>query len=130
MELKKTIDGKYIVDGIEGYFKSFSTGRMFEHVFYCVPAPEIGLKTRDFIGSVSQGVYGEKNIKAHRNPDFQKEIKEIIEKHVEKLIGKNPAAVALGSIKSEAKANAARANAAKPRPNAQGKSKPRKPKTE
>ena len=43
---------------------------------------------------------------------------------------KNPAAVALGSIKSEAKTAANRENAKRPRPNAQGKKKPRKPKPE
>ena len=43
---------------------------------------------------------------------------------------KNPAAVALGSITSEAKTAANRENAKRPRPNAQGKKKPRKSKTE
>lgn len=40
------------------------------------------------------------------------------------------AAAALGSLTSEAKKAAARENAKRPRPNAQGKLKPRKPKTE
>lgn len=43
---------------------------------------------------------------------------------------KNAAAAALGSVRSDAKTAAARENAKQPRPNAQGKSKPRKPKTE
>lgn len=45
-------------------------------------------------------------------------------------LGKNSAAVALGSRTSDKKAAAARENAKRPRPNAQGKPKPRKPKTE
>jgi len=113
MELTKSIDGKYTVNGIDGYFKTFNMGRTFEHVFYCIQSDGIGLKTREFIGSVSSGVYGEGNIKPRRNDRFQEQVEEIIVKYSTKLIGKNPAAVALGSVKSEKKAASSAANGAK-----------------
>lgn len=51
-------------------------------------------------------------------------------KHLQQVVAKSMAGSALGSIKSEAKTAANRLNAAKPRPGAQGKPKPRKPKTD
>jgi len=51
-------------------------------------------------------------------------------KNLQQVIAKSIAGAALGSIKSEAKTAANRLNAAKPRPGAQGKPKPRKPKTD
>jgi len=51
-------------------------------------------------------------------------------KHLHVLRGAKAAASAAGSVRSEAKTLANRENAKKPRPNAQGKKKPRKPKTE
>lgn len=51
-------------------------------------------------------------------------------KHLQQVVAKSIAGAALGSRTSEKKAAAARSNASKPRPGAQGKPKPRKPKTE
>lgn len=51
-------------------------------------------------------------------------------KHLQGIVAKSLAASAAGSVRSEAKTLAARQNAKKPRPNAQGKPKPRKPKSE
>jgi len=49
-------------------------------------------------------------------------------KHLQVTVAKRLAAVAAGSVRSAAKAAAARENAKRPRPNAQGKKKPRAPK--
>lgn len=51
-------------------------------------------------------------------------------KHLQHVVAKSMAGAALGSIKSPAKTLANRQNAKQPRPNALGKKKPRKPKTE
>lgn len=51
-------------------------------------------------------------------------------KHLQGIVAKHLAASAAGSVRSAAKTDANRKNAKRPRPNAQGKPKPRKPKTE
>jgi len=51
-------------------------------------------------------------------------------KHLQGVVAKHLAASAAGSVRSAAKTAANRENAKRPRPNAQGKPKPRKPKTE
>ena len=51
-------------------------------------------------------------------------------KHLQSVVAKSIAASAAGSVRSLAKTLANRENAKQPRPNAQGKKKPRKPKTE
>jgi hypothetical protein len=112
MKLIRDISGKYTIDGIDGYFKTFNMGRMFEHIFHCIPDSDIGLKTRDFIGSVCRSVYGEGNIKPCRNVHFQEQIEVKILEYAAKLTGKNPAAVALGSVKSEKKSKSSAANGA------------------
>lgn len=51
-------------------------------------------------------------------------------KHCQQAVIRSESAATLGSYTSPAKTAAARQNAKQPRPNAQGKPKPRKPKTE
>lgn len=51
-------------------------------------------------------------------------------KHLQGIVAKHLSASAAGSVRSAAKTAANRENAKRPRPNAQGKPKPRKPKTE
>lgn len=51
-------------------------------------------------------------------------------KNLQAVVAKSIAASAAGSVRSAAKTAAARENAKRPRPNAQGKPKPRKPKSE
>jgi hypothetical protein len=101
--------------GLRRHYNGDKYGTAEEHSLWMVPVGESGDEQQRFRGI------------GYRTGFEGMPIAEAI-KHLQVTVAKRLAAVAAGSVRSEAKAAAARENAKRPRPNAQGKKKPRAPK--
>lgn len=80
--IHRQLDGSYTAENVPGYY-SVSRNNAWSRIHYCVPNESgIGLaRKREFVGSVSDGIYGDGQFSPCPNRKYREQIEDRIRKH-------------------------------------------------